>query len=460
MTIDWSPSISDPAGPAYQAIVSALESDIARGSLTPGDRLPTHRELATRLGVAVGTITRAYHEGIRRGLIRGEVGRGSFVADPSVNRNPIESVMERGVIDLGPTWPLHESDPDLAASLRRLAARPNVQSLLRYQPHLGKASHRAAGARWVAKYGLQVDPDRVVICAGLQHALLVVLATVADAGDTVLTESLTYPGIKAATSLLKLRLRGIAIDEQGIIPAAFENACRQQRPKALYCVPTLQNPTTAIMPARRKKEIAEIARRYRVPILEDDVHRLLVPDASPAIATYLPEQTYFLAGMSKTVSGALRIAHLVVPEGQNDRLEQAIWASIWMVAPLMAELATMWIEDGTADGVLLQKRARAAERQKIAREILRGYDYQTHENALHIWLPLPRGWTSADFASRAMQHGVVVAPAEAFAVRERGAPAAVRISLSGAENSEQLIRGLRRLVSLLEGRTSSETARM
>ncbi|HZF36691.1 MAG TPA: winged helix-turn-helix domain-containing protein, partial [Candidatus Angelobacter sp.] len=88
MTI-WQPDLNSVSGPRYLAIVDALAFDLDNGKLRAGDRLPTHRDLAYRLGVTVGTVTRAYSEAERRGLIKGEVGRGTYIRDRSGRSLPV-----------------------------------------------------------------------------------------------------------------------------------------------------------------------------------------------------------------------------------------------------------------------------------------------------------------------------------------------------------------------------------
>jgi DNA-binding transcriptional MocR family regulator len=446
MTI-WTPDLSPSDEPVYGAIVRALEQDMANGRLARGDRLPTHRVLAKLLGLSVGTITRAYAEAEKRGLVRGEVGRGTFVggSDPH-GHFPSEG---GGPIDLALTWPLYGVDPPLGAALRELAGDSDVELLLRYGPHAGLPHHRAAGARWAGLHGIEVEPDRVFVCAGVQHVLAVALSALAEPGDVVLTESLTYPGMKAVAETLHLRLVGVEMDEEGLRPEALEVACRVRRPKALYTIPTIQNPTTAVMGAERRRDILRIARQYGVTVLEDDVHRLLHPDPPPSFAALAPDITYSAVSLSKSVCGGLRVAFLVAPPAASDRISRSLWAMTWMAAPLTAEIAARWIGDGTAAGVVARKRAEARARQAVAEEILEGFNFRTAPDAYHLWLDLPRPWRSVEFALECQRRGVSVSPAEAFAVGRCDQYRAVRLSLSGVEGRRELHAGLSRVAEVL-----------
>lgn len=320
---------------------------------------------------------------------------------------------------------------------------------MRYHPHAGAARHRAAGAAWARRFGVEAAPEHVLVCAGAQHAVTVALATLARPGDRILTEALTFPGMRTLASLLHLRLEGVAMDAEGIRPDALADALRHEGAAALYCMPTLQNPTAGVLSEARRHEIAAIARAHDLAIVEDDVHRLLVPDAPPPLARLAPERTYLIAGTSKAIAGALRIGFLVAPPAMVERLALTIWATVWMATPLAGEITALWIEDGTADRVVERRRREAAARQRLARTVLGDLAYHSQPHAFHIWLELPEPWRSDELVRAAARRGVLVAPAEAFAVGRTPIPRAVRVSLSGAETREELAAGLAVLAELL-----------
>jgi DNA-binding transcriptional MocR family regulator len=459
MTI-WSPRLEGRKGPRYLAIVEALAEDFAAGALKQGSRLPTHRALADRLGVTVGTVSRAYSEAARRGLVSGEIGRGTFVRAGASQEAPDDG--GDGTIDLGQNHPPEPAAQPhraaLLAALASLASLPDVGRLLDYPAAGGNPPDREAGADWIGRAGVAASPASVVVCTGSQHGLTVVLATLLEPGDLLLTESLTYSGLKAVAGLLHLRLRGLPIDAHGLRPDALEAACRDGGAKAVYVVPTLHNPTTAVMPAQRRREIAEIAERNGLAIVEDDVHGLLPEERPRPIAALAPERTYFLTSTSKTLAPGLRIAYLLAPHGMVPRIEASLRATTWAVAPLTAAVASAWIRDGTADAILRARRGEARERQALAREHLAGADVQAHPEAYYVWLRLPEPWRSEGFAAEAQARGVLVTPSEAFAVGRGAAPHAVRLCLGAARRRESLTRGLDRVAELLRGGASAGAA--
>jgi DNA-binding transcriptional MocR family regulator len=449
MTI-WKPRLEGRQGPRYRIIAEALAEDLATGTLRQGSRLPTHRDLAERLGVTVGTVSRAYAEAARRGIVSGEVGRGTFVRGAG---EPDAGSEGDDPIDLGQN---HPPDPAaqpqraaLVAALTALTARRDAARLLDYPAAGGNAADREAGASWIARAGVEAAPADVLVCTGSQHGLTVVLATLLEPGDLLLTESLTYAGAKAAAGLLHLRLKGLPIDEDGLRPDALEEACRTGDAKALYLIPTHHNPTTAIMPEGRRLEIVAVARAHGLALVEDDVHGLLPEERPRPIAALAPERSYYLASTSKTLAPGLRIAYVAAPPAMVPRLAASLRATTWAVAPLTAAVASEWIRDGTADALLLARREEARARQAIARARLAGADLQTKPEAYYLWLRLPEPWRRDSFAAEARSRGVLVTSAEAFAVGREPAPHAVRLCLGAARTRETLARGLDVVAALL-----------
>jgi len=455
----WVPELQGREGPLYRAIADALAADIEAGRLAPGTRLPTHRELAEKVGVTVGTVTRAYAEAERRGLIGGEVGRGTYVRHlatprPQDSPGPVPPADDTQ-IELGLNWPATpEGDPATEALRRTLEAlqrSPELSELLAYQPHAGLLSHREAGAEWVSRFGLTVPADQVVVCSGGQHAMEVVFKAHARPGDTVLTEALTYPGLKTLASQHHLRLQGVAMDAQGLVPEALEAACRGGA-KLLYCVPNLQNPTGAVMSAERRERLAAIIRAQGLTLIEDDVHGLLLEDRPPPLCALVPESGYFIAGISKLLAPGLRLGYLAAPRRGIERLAESAGLAARMTPPLTAEICARWIREGTADELVKRRRQEALERLALAREVLGEAALRSVRGpAYHLWMELPAHWRSEAFSAQARRNGVSVTASEVFAVGPAVAPGAVRVCLGAPRTQALLRKGLQRLRDTLTG---------
>lgn len=450
----WHPTIDRTHGPIYLAIANAIGQAVDAGELAAGDRLPPHRALAVSLGVDLTTVTRAYAEARRRGLLDGMVGRGTFVrASQDAARQ--DRAGEPDTVDLGMNLPPQPTDPSLPELLQQglseLLAAPGASSLLSYRPGAGTSHERAAGAAWLRPTLGDVDPGRVLLSPGAQPALLATLGTVAHAGEVVLTDALTYPGFRAAAAQLGIRLVGVPADAEGMLPDAMEAACHALRPKAVYCIPTIQNPITATMPQARREALAEVAGRHRLSIIEDDAYGLLPSDPQPAIAALAPGITFHIATLSKVLSPALRVAYLVAPDPQGAaRLAAALRANTLMASPLLTGLATAWIRNGTGRTLLGAIRRECTVRQLIAREVLPAGSFDAHPEGLHLWLRLPPRWSRLGFVARVRQQGLALVPSDAFTVGEATPPDAVRVSLGAASSPEPLRRALRRVAAALE----------
>ena len=462
MTI-WAPEIDQAPGPRYLAIADALAADIRGQRLSPGEKLPTHRDLAYKLGVTVGTVTRAYAEAERRGLIGGEVGRGTFVR-PDARRRKTEELIDvdlptfqAKIIDLSVNLPTPVTSDDLfSRTLAEIAKRPGIARLMDYHPHAGIAEHRAAGATWLRHCGFPVDADRVIVTSGGQHAMTASLGAITEPGDVVLCEALTYPGLKRLADFLRLRLQGVAMDDFGVDPEAFETACRSLSPKAFYCVSNMQNPTALTVPVERRRELAEIARRYGVKIVEDDVYGFLLGDAAPpALSTFAPELGHYFTSLSKSMAPGLRVGFLAIPSDSKEEFTQVVRSTTWMATPLTAEIGADWIRNGVGQRLVEHHRLEAVERQVIARRILKGCDLSPSESAYHVWMRLPDHWSADAFALELRLRGVALSPASTFAVG-RNAPQAVRLCLCGPIERANLERGLTLIANVARTRPGSE----
>lgn len=442
---DWRPTIRKGSSPMYLTIADALATDIRSGVLAAGDRLPPQRALADVLSIDFTTVSRAYAEAGRRGLVEGRVGQGTYVRSGRAAA-PTPS----GIVDMGMNLPPMIDDAVLSARLWASIAGLETHGmglLMRYQEPGGTAADRAAGAAWLTDRLPGITTDRLLLCPGAQGALLALLTMLGGQGGTVAVEELTYPGFRSLAAHLGIPLAPVAMDDGGMIPEAFEAMCRKSTPKLLYCTPTLHNPTTTTLSRARREAIVTIARQYGVTIIEDDAYGKLSGSPLPPLAALAPDIVYHIAGLSKCLSPSLRIAYVAVPDARAAaRLAGVIRATTAMASPLGAAIATEWIESGLSNQVLAAIRAETERRRAIAAGLLEKHGLVTAPNAFHAWMPLAPGWTRSEFAARLRSAGTGVVPSDAFAVGTP--PEALRIGLGATADRNRLALSLQLIADM------------
>lgn len=450
--LDWLPDLSERTGDVYLAIAGAIADDIASGRLKPGMRLPPQRLLAYTLGLNPGTVNKAYRLAMQRGLLSGEVGRGSFVRGGTGGISwPNENPYARA-IDFCDNYPCAIKNAGLfERQLEAVVKAPYFAQLLQYQQNSAWEGHRTTAAAWVSRFGVDADPRTTLITSGALHAGFVSLMTVCRSGDTILAEEFTSQALKGAAQKLKLKLLGIKMDRQGIVPDHLESLLKSNKVAAVYLVPTLHNPTATLLSLSRRKAVARILERYGVPLIEDDVFAPLLEEPLPPIASFLPGAAFYIAGLSKALAPTLRLAFLSVPERFYQDALANLRITSWLASPLLMELTSNLIAHGDAERLIKDQRAEIKRRQGAAKETLGDFDLSLHPNAPHLWLKLPAPWRAAQFKDDLARREVLVESTDAFVV-DRGNPThAIRICLGTPPTFGRVREGLAIIRETLAG---------
>lgn len=342
----------------------------------------------------------------------------------------------------------------LASGLVALAGDSRLGEIAHLSLPGGSDRDRMAGACWLAPRVGRIDPARIMLTNGTQSALLLMLRAFVGHGGSVYTEVLSYAVIRELAERVGVRLAGVAIDHDGLVPEALEAMCRKQAPRALYLNPAYHNPTTSIMPEARRLAIADIARRHGFPILEDDTLGGLHPECARPIAALAPDVTWYVAGVTKSIAHGMRVAYLAGPsvKAVEELRAPVARGSHWFPAPLQAAILSRWIEDGTAAELRDAIRHESDAREQLARHSLGQFGIETKPGSMHIWLPLPDSIPRHDLVADLKCKGVLVRPAEMFAVDETPPPNAVRLSLSSPEARDDVACGLAIVRDTLERR--------
>lgn len=462
-------SLFDPAGiaarpgPRYKAIADTLSDAVKMGAAAPGTKLPPLRDLAYRLGVTVGTVSRAYALAASRGEVTGEVGRGTYVRDRNARSSAgagvgaatfhaIPDAMQAAMKAALPA-PVGQTEILGAAMRRLLDALPDMPGrspFNSYPPVGGTPYQRAMAAKWVAHVGFAPGADELVICSGTQQAILTAVLGTTEPGDTILTEALTYTAMVNQAASVGRHVAPVDIDEEGLVPQALDRAARETGARTIFVVPTLHNPTSAIMGERRRRDIADVARAYGLAVVEDDIYGRLVDDRPPTIASFYPEGTWYATSLAKTVACGLRIGFLKPPAAQLERARAIQYGFGQTVPPLMAELAAMLIESGDADTLTRRQMEEMRARHAMLRGALPDGNIATHNTSSYAWLALPDAWRAHAFVEAARARGIAIAAGEDFMVgRPERASRHVRLAIGQPQTRDELEKGLVAIASLL-----------
>lgn len=434
----------------YKHIVDQLAEDIRAGRLRPGTRLPTHRDLAKREGLALATATRVYAELQAMGLVSGETGRGMFVKEPLRQSEGYDLYAWSGeTVDLAFNYPTSPNQTDLfRTALRELASAGDLESVLRYQPHGGREHERAIVARHLSGCGLDATSKNVLLVSGAQHGLAVTAMALLDAGDVVAVDALTYPGFKLAAETNRLELAPIPAAGSGMDLDALENLCKRRKVRAVYVMPTLHNPLGWVMSATKRHALVAIARRYGLVIIEDAAYAFLAHRAPPPLASLAPETTVYVSSLSKSVATGLRVGFVHAPEAWIPRLERKIRATTWNTPAALTALACRWIEDGTVAEQEAYRREDAAQRQAIARRVLDGLKRVGHPTSYFLWLPLAQEIRADAIAMALSQARVSVSTAHPYSTTPN-VPHAIRLALGSVSLAtlEQALNTVARVIA-------------
>lgn len=465
MTI-WTPELGASESdakpiPRYRQIAESIGKAIETGELGPGDRLPPQRQLADRLNVTVGTITRAYNEAHHLGWVQSRVGSGTYVCDQNSSTASAFSMQPRecsdGVIDMSLSFaPPHPwRQQCLGEVLASIASDPaTVAEVCEYQADIGTPHHRRALAAWLDSLSFPVFGSLVVTQGG-QHGIDLCLRILTRPGELVAADALTYPGFNSAARHAHLKTLGIPLDEYGMDIAALERLCQRQVPSLVYVTPDQNNPTGVQLTEERRIQLAELARRHNFWIVEDSVQYVPSADRGTSMAHLAPERTLHIFSTSKLLSGGLRVGTLQVPDVLRERLGSALRAQSWMVPPLMVESACRWIASPRAQQLHDWQIEELQFRQELAQHRLAAYHPRGLTRGSNLWLPLPEGRRASEVHALLDQAGVRVATPEPFCTGSEPAPQALRLCVGSPDSRDALERALNIILEVLEDEGTS-----
>ncbi|GAC1299229.1 MAG: PLP-dependent aminotransferase family protein [Vulcanimicrobiaceae bacterium] len=461
----------DSIVPIYQQIYEDLREAILTGTLPETTRLPPERTLAEKLGVNRSTVVHAYRELVADGLIEQRVGSGSRVSR-SLGAAPRTADVPWWVTlppwrvgsfpqvlgELAATFhgerisfiqgvPPVEPSPlgELAKSFARVAGDPDY--VLSYGDSEGHAPLREAIAERMRRRGSAIAPREILVLTGSTQGITLVAQSLAEPGDEIIVEAPTYPGALQIFQIAGLRAIPVAVDDEGMRVDHVEAILRTRRPRFIYTMPSLHNPTGVTMNADRRERLVTLAARARVPIVEDDPYGELADRAVPPLVAQSPNQVIYLSSFSKTIAPSLRLGWITAPRPIYERL---------LLRKQSLDMATsLYVQAGVCDYLhraydphVARLRVELAERRIVAREAIarhwpKAMRLSAGNGGYYIWATAPREMRARALLDAAERNGASFLFGEAF-YAANGGDHNFRLAITPVTR-EQLLEGIRRI---------------
>ncbi len=450
----WPVDFSNSTDPKYIVLIQSMRTAIRSGNLKQGSRMPPVRDLAWKLGITPGTVARSYKMAADEGLLETAVGRGTFVTGGMV----VESVPPEPLIN--PVAP-EFSDfrgvrvPNIGqgAAIRKALARLSQSSERNYTDYPTSETDRIARnavAQWIGPNRAgRLTIDDIVLGLGAQNSVMMALqAVLHGAHPVILTEDLTYPGVRHAARLLRAQLIGIEMDEYGIRPDRLEEALRRHGGQVLLTSCELHSPTTIRTSVERRMEIAQIARQYQLQIIEDDCHCITRPE-TPAYRAICPERAWFISSLTKTVSSSVRFGYAAAPKGLGNTARQVAQSSFYGLPQPILDVCADLIQSGAAEETRAQVERVIKSLSQTAVNIMGQWDIAWRSDSPFLWLKLPQGWRGSTFVRACEAKQMRIKSADEFALPDGHAPNAVRITLNANMPLPELEACLREMSAIL-----------
>jgi DNA-binding transcriptional MocR family regulator len=475
--------------PVYLQIRESLRKLILRGTLRPGERLPSTRQLASNLGVNRITVEAALRKLEAEGLISSHVGRGTFVNRPATPSEPKAAPARPDPESLSRFWgPLFVDlrparmglpalnvrpsakvisfvaaapGPDLfpAVEFRRcmdFVLKRRLNEIARVGPSDGLPSLRSYLARWFTQNGLEASEDEVLITTGCQQSMELIRKTLVAPGDAIMMENPTYPGAVAALASGSPERLELPVQDGGPDLQVFHSLGGGTRCKLVYVVPNFHNPTGHTMPLEARQQLAALAGQLRIPIIEDDVFGQLrySGPALPPLKCLAPHLVIYIGSFSKVLSPALRLGWILAPRPAVKQLQAVKQATDLHTNVLMQAAMEEFCRRDLLHRHLKRVRRIFAKRRDAMAEALRRYfpsdaRWELPNGGLSMWVSLFPECNTEELLPTAHEHGVQFLPGSAFYFRS---PLYNSLRLSFAAEDEQRIQEGTRILGDLVSR--------
>ncbi|WP_088225992.1 PLP-dependent aminotransferase family protein [Desulfosporosinus sp. FKB] len=438
--ISWIPKLKTRDDmPLYQALVQAIQDDINQGILMRGYKMPPQRVLANQLGLNHGTVTRAYKICEEKGLVKGIVGKGTFIAaSPGLPISLLTDHKDTDLISLGMAIPLYECNPLIETFVKQVRDSMDYGLTMRYCPPEGHIKHRYVAANWLIKYKINVKAENILITSGTQNALSIILMTLFEKGDRIVVDEYTYTGLISLASYMNVILVPVLGDEQGMDIEELKSACKREQPKGIYIMADYHNPTTVTLSSERRKALAKVIADNNLLLMEDATFSFSLEKKIKPVSAYIPEQSLFIMGTSKAISPAFRISYIAAPSSLVEKLSHGLNNIIWMASPYTSEIVSLLQSTGAYERIEAEKIRLLKERNQRFDDIMTGYDVLPAPTSCYRFLQLPGSYDDVELEYLALEKGVQILSANRFYVGSKTEKPTLRLAVSAPNTLEEL----------------------
>ena len=432
--------LPDNGQPLHERLAGAIVEAILAGVYAPGERLPPHRQLAQQFSVSIGTVTRAIDTLSERGMVRGEIGRGTFVLGTGAMANE--------VIDLTINAPPPLLTAEVLAEATAVATR-NALGLSHggYVDHSGTPRQREIVARWLGSFRVAIPAEELILVDGAQQGLHLAFATLKAQSSFIATEGATFPGAIAAAANLGMTMLPIEHDEEGMLPDALGRVLSGTGCKIIYTTPVCQNPLGFETGPERRKALMAVAEKNRAMIVEDDIYGIYAAKGRLTYKALAPERVYYVTSTSKNLTPLVRLGLIAPPKGMRLAVAKRLRAESWGLPPLTVEIACALLEGRAGGEVALALKAEARERLGMTREMLGLEGVAMPGGAPHVWLKMS-AIAAERLARRASERNVRITPPGSTQVGHSHI-SGIRLCIMAPSTRAQLERGLAVIAELM-----------
>lgn len=449
--INWVPNLDGKEGSMYKKIATAIEEDIQSGKLLHGVKLPPQRVIADYLEVNHGTVTRAYKLCEEKGLLKGIIGKGTFVSGSAgLPVDLLTDYEESNIISLGMTLPLYELNDCLKLYLKEMSSSIDYNIALKYCPPEGHIKHRYIAANWLKRKGFDAKPEQMIITSGTQNALAVILTTLFEKGDRIAVDDFTYTGLKALAKYLGIILVPVGGKDFIMCIDELKQTLRREKIKGIYLMPDCHNPSARVMELGTRQAIAELIQKENLLLIEDGTYGFSRQEQFSSISSMVPDLSFYIHGTSKAISPTFRISYLIAPKAYMNKLKQGINNLTWMASPYTGEILSLLQSTGQYDEFVRMKMEELKHRNDLFNEIFAGEDYINCDSSMYRCVRIPSHYSEQEIENKALEKGVQVFGINRFAAGVGSDEKGIRLSISSPKTHHELEKGLKIIKEILD----------